>query len=131
MSLHELLFDIKFDFKIEDKKRAKNPFFLSSLLKMLRNVMYAKNRLHWKTRNHCHLTRRFKDPAHSNCNLNYKYLHCVSVIFHNLSGYNAHFIIKKIATVYEGQVDLLPITKEKYISQYISQKMLKISKMKK
>jgi len=27
-----------------------------------------------------------------------------------------HFIIKEIATAYEGQVDLLPITKEKYIS---------------
>jgi len=32
--------------------------------------------------------------------------------------YDAHFIIKEIATAYEGCVDLLPITKkkEKYIS---------------
>ncbi|KYN30345.1 hypothetical protein ALC57_00191 [Trachymyrmex cornetzi] len=37
------------------------------------------------------------------------------VVFHNLSGFDAHFIIKEIATAYDGQVDVLPITKEKYI----------------
>jgi len=37
-------------------------------------------------------------------------------VFHNLSGYDAHFIIKEIATAYDGHVELLPITKEKYIS---------------
>ncbi|KAG5338747.1 SETMR methyltransferase, partial [Acromyrmex charruanus] len=31
-------------------------------------------------------------------------------------GYDAHFVIKEIAIVYERHVDLLPITKEKYIS---------------
>ncbi|KYN21767.1 hypothetical protein ALC57_05868, partial [Trachymyrmex cornetzi] len=38
------------------------------------------------------------------------------VVFHNLSRYDAHFIIKEIATAYDGHVDILPITKEKYIS---------------
>jgi len=72
-----------------------------------------------RVRDHCHLTGRYRGPAHSNClfiNLNYKDLHCIPIVFHNLSGYDAHFIIKEIATVYEVQVELLPITKEKYIS---------------
>ena len=38
------------------------------------------------------------------------------MVFHNLSGYDAHFIIKEIAVAYNGHVDVLPITKEKYIS---------------
>ncbi|KYN30380.1 hypothetical protein ALC56_15307 [Trachymyrmex septentrionalis] len=41
--------------------------------------------------------------------------HLIPIVFHNLSGYDAHFIIKEIATAYEGRVDVLPITKEKYI----------------
>ncbi|XP_070529938.1 uncharacterized protein [Cardiocondyla obscurior] len=41
---------------------------------------------------------------------------CIPIVFHNLSGYDAHFIIKEIATAYEGTIELLPITKEKYIS---------------
>ncbi|KAG5321401.1 MOS1T transposase, partial [Pseudoatta argentina] len=35
--------------------------------------------------------------------------------FSNLSDYDAHFVIKEIATAYEGCVDLLPIIKKKYI----------------
>ncbi|KYN08011.1 hypothetical protein ALC62_01000 [Cyphomyrmex costatus] len=69
-----------------------------------------------RARDHCHLTGRYRGPAHSNCNLNYKDSRCIPVVFHNLTGYDAHFIIKEIATAYEGRVDLLPITKEKYIS---------------
>ncbi|KYN16525.1 hypothetical protein ALC57_11209, partial [Trachymyrmex cornetzi] len=69
-----------------------------------------------RVRDHCHLVGRYRGPAHSNCNLNYRDSRCIPVVFHNLSGYDTHFIIKEIVTVYEGRVDLLPITKEKYIS---------------
>ncbi|XP_070172318.1 uncharacterized protein [Polyergus mexicanus] len=53
------------------------------------------------------------------------YVHCSydkslaayhSHLFHNLSGYDSHFIIEEIATAFEGSINVLPITKEKYIS---------------
>ncbi|KYN30222.1 hypothetical protein ALC57_00316, partial [Trachymyrmex cornetzi] len=69
-----------------------------------------------RVRDHCHLTGRYRGPAHSNCNLNYKNSYFIPIVFHNLSGYDSHFIIKEIATAYEGSIELLPITKEKYIS---------------
>ena len=58
-------------------------------------------KLRW-VRDHCHLTGRYRGPAHSNCNLNYKNSFYILVIFHNLSSYDAHFIIKEIATAYDG-----------------------------
>ncbi|XP_025992395.2 uncharacterized protein LOC113004158 [Solenopsis invicta] len=58
-----------------------------------------------RVRDHCHLIGRFKGAAHSNCNLNYKDSHYIPIVFHNLSGYDVHFIIKEIATTYEGRIN--------------------------
>ncbi|KYN44383.1 hypothetical protein ALC56_01170, partial [Trachymyrmex septentrionalis] len=59
---------------------------------------------------------RYRGPAHSRCNLQYQDTYVIPVFFHNLAGYGAHFIIKDIANSFEGRVDVLPITKENYIS---------------
>ncbi|XP_071579074.1 uncharacterized protein [Temnothorax nylanderi] len=69
-----------------------------------------------RVRDHCHLNGRYRGPAHSRCNLNYRNVYVIPVFFHNLSGYDAHFIIEKIANDFEGGVELLPLTKENYIS---------------
>ncbi|EZA49493.1 hypothetical protein X777_12287 [Ooceraea biroi] len=69
-----------------------------------------------RVRDHCHLTGRYRGPAHSTCNLNYKDSHVIPMIFHNFSGCDAHFIIEDVANVFEGSVELLPLTKERYIA---------------
>ena len=66
-------------------------------------------------RDHCHLTGNFRGFAHSSpCNLNYKNSFSISVVFHNLGGYDAHFAIRDLSKKYH--ITLLPENKEKYIS---------------
>ena len=59
---------------------------------------------------------RYRGAAHRDCYIQYQDSRTIPVVFHNLSGYDAHFIIKEISNCIEGRVDLLAINKEKYIS---------------
>ena len=69
-----------------------------------------------RVRDYCHLSGRYRGAAHSRCNLKYRESYVIPVFFHNLSGYDAHFIIRDVANMFDGKVELLPLTKEKYIS---------------
>ncbi|XP_076383235.1 uncharacterized protein LOC117218496 [Megalopta genalis] len=69
-----------------------------------------------RVRDHCHFTGAYRGPAHSRCNLRYQSSYVIPVVFHNLSGYDAHFFIKELTNAFEGKIDALPLTKEKYIS---------------
>ena len=68
-----------------------------------------------KVRDHDHFTGKFRGAAHNQCNLQFKKPQFTPVIFHNLSGYDAHLFVKNLG-VSEGNIKCIPNNEEKYIS---------------
>ena len=61
---------------------------------------------HYKVRDHCHYTGKYRGAAHDICNLR----------FHNGSTYDYHFIIKELVKEFEGNFECLGENTEKYIT---------------
>ena len=75
-----------------------------------------------KVRDHCHITGKYRGAAHSDCNLKWaisaEKLE-IPVIFHNLKGYDCHFIMQNIGHLVRQDlnidVDVIASNFEKYI----------------
>ena len=70
---------------------------------------YNKNekmtfKLYNKVRDHCHYTGKFRRAAHSIYNLNYKVHKEIPVAMHNGSTYDHHFLFKKLAEEFKGEL---------------------------
>ena len=57
---------------------------------------------HYKVRDHCHYTGKYRGAAHNICNLRYKIPKEIPIVFHNGSTYDYHFIIKELVKEFEG-----------------------------
>ena len=85
---------------------------------------------HIKVADHCHLTSEFRGAAHQSCNLNYRLKPSqfkLPIFFHNLKGYDAHFLIKEVDPLIHGEVTVIPQSAEKYISFQIGNLIFKDS----
>ena len=77
-----------------------------------------------KVRDHCHVSGKYRGAAHKDCNLKYQIPKFIPIIFHNLSGYDSHLFIKKLAhsapsdqrSISGGKLNCIPNNEEKYIS---------------
>ena len=60
----------------------------------------------------------YRRAAHRNCNLMYRIPHHIPVVFHNLSGYDAHLFIRELAASIPGgaRMGVIAKHKEDYIS---------------
>ena len=72
-----------------------------------------------KVKDHCHYSGIYRGVAHSLCNLQYKIPSYIPVVFHNLSGYDAHMFIKELANC-ESHMGVIAKNKEDYITFSIS-----------
>ena len=73
-----------------------------------------------KVRDHCHLTSKYRGPAHNTCNINVtqKQSNFICFIFHNFSNYDCHMFFKELVDKKNDKVkfDEIPKTNEEYIS---------------
>ena len=73
-----------------------------------------------KVRDHCHLTGKYRGPAHNTCNINVKQKNSnfIPFAFHNFSNYDCHMFFKKLVDLKKDKVKFEIITKtnEEYIS---------------
>ena len=69
-----------------------------------------------KVKDHCHFTGKYRGAAHNTCNLRYKVPKNIPVIFHNGSTYDYDFIIKELASEFDGNFERLGENTEKYIT---------------
>ena len=70
-----------------------------------------------KVRDHCPFTGKFREAAHSICNLRYKVPDNIPVKFHNDLSYDYRHIIKELAEEFKGEdFECLAENTEKHIS---------------
>ena len=70
-----------------------------------------------KVRDHCRYTGLYRGAAHNNFNLKYQIPDHIPIVFHNLSGYDAHLFIKKLGRRFNiNDIGVIAENKEKYIS---------------
>ena len=81
----------------------------------------------WK-RDHCHITGKFRDAALWGCNINLQLTKKVSVIFHNLRGYDSHLIFDDLKKI-DVKTDVIPNRLEKYMVFILNKNLVLIEAM--
>ena len=76
----------------------------------------TNDKKNYKVRDHCHYTGKYRGSAHNICNLRYKMLKEIPIVFHNGSTYDYHFIIKDLVREFDGNFECFGENTEKYIT---------------
>lgn len=113
-----LIQDVKDIYTILQDKKPMKPMSMSQSKEYSRSSIchICQLPLHGdKVADHDHITSEYRGAAHSKCNILYRVCPFVPVIFHNLVNYDAHLFINELSK-YEGEIKVIPKTKEKYIT---------------
>ena len=91
---------------------------------------FTNDKNYQKVRDHCHFTWKYSNAAHGICNLKFNVPNEISVVFHNDSNYDYHFIIKELANSFEGKLEWHGENTENYkiFSFPIEKELMKIDK---
>ena len=97
-------------------KRAAGIIWNSQTVIFVNKNKYLKDKKYYKVRDHCHYTGEYRGVAHSIINLKYSVPKRISVVFHNGSNYDNHFIIKELGEEFKKQFTYLGKNTEKCIT---------------
>ncbi|XP_025420129.1 uncharacterized protein LOC112690343 [Sipha flava] len=108
--------------KVEDLLKTNKPIIITEeeqkthVMKitcdLCKNKFSDKNH---KVANHCHLSGKFGHTLCNTCNLKLEKPNFVSCILHNLTNYDAHFIVTELGCD-TNQTTVIPNSEEKFIS---------------
>ena len=101
----------QFQEKMKITKEQQNEFQRTTICHICNGKLTKKD----KVRDHCHVTGEYGGAAHKNCNLQFKISTKVPVVFHNLRGYDSHFIMQEIGE-FNLDISVIPSNSEKYMS---------------
>ena len=76
-----------------------------------------------RVRDHCHITGKFRGSAHEDCNINFRLTNKIPVFFHNLRGYDSHFIMQQIGK-FGLPIHVIPNNIEKYMAFMIGKHLV-------
>ena len=72
-----------------------------------------------KVREHCHISKKYRDPAHWSCNINLPLTKKV----HNLRGYDSHLILDEFKN-FDVKIDVIPDGLEKYMTFILNENLV-------
>ena len=76
-----------------------------------------------KVRDHCHIASKFRGAAHQSCNPNFQLTKRISVIFHNLKGYDSHLIFS-VLHKFNLKINIIPNGLEKYMTFLLNKNLV-------
>ena len=91
----------------------------------------AESKKYWKLRDHCHFTGKYRSATHSVYNLKFNVPNDIPAVFQSGSNHDYHFILKELASKFEGQFECLEENTEKHkaFSFPIEKEVTKLIKM--
>ena len=77
-----------------------------------------------KVRDHCHITGKYRGPAHRQCNLKLKIPRKLPVIFHNLEEYGDNLMFRQLNSFKDIDVQVIPKSNEIYMNIIVNRNII-------
>ena len=82
-----------------------------------------------KVRDHCHITGKYRGPAHKESNSILRIPRKIPIIFLNLEGYDGHLIFRELNNFEDIDVQVIPKTDKRYMSIIVNRNIISLDSL--